>query len=66
MLWRIGAPTGHSADLVDTYKQPNLLGDVTWTVGAEGQRWPMFHPSEADPLGGRDAPSSPLSPSPAA
>ncbi len=51
-LWRIGAPTGHSADLVDTYKQPNLLGDVTWTVDAEGQRWPLFHPSEADPLGG--------------
>lgn len=52
MRWRIGSPDGHSADLVDTYKQPNLLGDVTWTVGAQGQRWPLFHPSEADPLGG--------------
>ncbi|HET8631667.1 MAG TPA: polysaccharide lyase family protein, partial [Thermomicrobiales bacterium] len=57
ILWAIGAPDGRSPDLVDTYKTPNLLGDVVWTVPPAGQtapprRWPLFHPSEADPDAG--------------
>jgi len=48
MLWQIGP-----ADLVDTYKTPLALGDVVWAAGATGdQRWPLFHPSEADPEAG--------------
>ena len=46
-LWRIGP-----ADLVDNYRQPNLPGAVRWRAGAADQRWPLFHPSEADPDGG--------------
>lgn len=51
-LWAID-----TSDLVDTYKEPNLLGDVVWRVPRAGeevaeQRWPLFHPSEADPEGG--------------
>jgi hypothetical protein len=56
ILWSIGSPDGRSTDLIDTYKQPTLLGDVVWQVPAEGQpaqqRWPLFHPSEADPDAG--------------
>jgi hypothetical protein len=55
-LWSIGSPDGRSPDLIDTYKQPTLLGDVAWRVPSDGQptqqRWPLFHPSEADPDAG--------------
>ncbi|MGE5672794.1 MAG: hypothetical protein ACM3XM_02775, partial [Mycobacterium leprae] len=52
LLWSIT-----DKDLVDNFRQPDLLGDVVWQVpsagGAEGPRhWPLFHPSEADPDGG--------------
>ena len=46
-LWSIGG-----ADLLDTYKQPNLLDGLVWRAGGRGQRWPLFHPSEADPDSG--------------
>jgi alpha-mannosidase len=63
-LWQIGSADKPSPDLVDNYKNPNMLGDVIWQVknagshelshGLEndGQKWPVFHPSEADPEGG--------------
>ena len=50
VIWQIGP-----ADLLDTYKTPNALGDVVWEAsGRDGQpqRWPLFHPSEADPDAG--------------
>ncbi|MGZ4388454.1 MAG: hypothetical protein ACXVZL_03640 [Gaiellaceae bacterium] len=43
-LWQIGPD-----ELVDTYKQPELLGDV---VARPGEQWPDYHPSEADPEAG--------------
>lgn len=51
-IWRIGP-----ADLLDTYKTPLALGDAVWVVPSGGepapaQRWPLFHPSEADPEAG--------------
>src|SRR5215216_3098524 len=56
ILWSIGSADGRSPDLVDTYKAPTLLGDVVWRVPRDGQptqqRWPLFHPSEADPDAG--------------
>lgn len=54
VLWTIGAPDGRSADLFDNFKDPNALGDVRWRIGdsAADQRWPLFHPSEADPDAG--------------
>ena len=56
ILWSIGSLDGRSPDLVDTYKQPTLLGDVVWCVPRDGQpaqqRWPLFHPSQADPDAG--------------
>jgi alpha-mannosidase len=53
-LWTIGSADGRSPDLLDTYQTPLQLGDVLWRVGDQetGQRWPLFHPSEADPEGG--------------
>lgn len=50
IIWQIGP-----ADMLDTYKTPLALGDVVWVAGpgtAPGQRWPLFHPSEADPEAG--------------
>jgi hypothetical protein len=53
LLWSIGSEDGRSRELVDNYKDPNSLGDVVWTAGGSAdQRWPLFHPSEADPDGG--------------
>lgn len=57
LVWSIGSPDGRSAELVDTYRQPNLLGDVVWRAPGPGavrekQAWPLFHPSEADPVAG--------------
>ncbi len=56
LIWSIGSHDGRSEQLVDNYKDPNMLGDVVWRVGTspgEGpQRWPLFHPSEADPEAG--------------
>jgi hypothetical protein len=43
-LWEIG-----EADLVDTFTQPELLGDPTVRPG---DRFPLYHPSEADPEAG--------------
>lgn len=49
VLWQIGP-----ADLVDNYRQPDLLDPVVLQVSAAAgtRRWPLFHPSEADPDGG--------------
>jgi hypothetical protein len=53
VLWSIEAP-----DFVNNYGNPNMLGDVTWRVPPRGRkeegsvRWPLFHPSEADPDSG--------------
>jgi alpha-mannosidase len=52
VLWTIGADDGRGPDLIDTYENPTVAGEVRWRVGAGGQRWPNYHPSEADPLGG--------------
>ncbi|WP_374713393.1 glycoside hydrolase family 38 N-terminal domain-containing protein [Symbiobacterium terraclitae] len=48
-LWQIGP-----ADLVDNYRRPDLTGSVVWDAAAPAgtRRWPLFHPSEADPDGG--------------
>ncbi|PYI53526.1 glycosyl hydrolase-related protein [Paenibacillus flagellatus] len=57
-IWSIGSPDGKSADLYDNYKTPTVPGDATWRVpsdpaaGNGSQRWPIFHPSEADPEAG--------------
>lgn len=52
-LWSIGSRDGRSEQLIDNYKQPDIIGKVIWDV-AEGteQKWPLFHPSEADPDSG--------------
>ncbi|HEX7000184.1 MAG TPA: hypothetical protein VF164_00655, partial [Trueperaceae bacterium] len=50
-IWRIGGPDGLSPDLIDDFAAPTP-GVVTWRVGGEGQHWPAYHPSEADPVGG--------------
>lgn len=52
VIWQIGP-----GDLLDTYKAPLALGDVIWLAPPAGgpapaQRWPLFHPSEADPEAG--------------
>jgi hypothetical protein len=41
-------------EMLDTYKAPDALGDVVWDADVDepGRRWPLFHPSEADPDGG--------------
>jgi hypothetical protein len=57
ILWSIGSADGRSPDLLDTYKAPDLLGDVVWRVPRAGetlgsQQWPLFHPSESDPEAG--------------
>ena len=53
LLWSIGAPDGRSRDLLDNYKAPDLPGEVVWRVGlGTPQRWPLYHPSEADPDAG--------------
>ena len=53
LLWSIGGQEGRSPDLVDNYKTPDAPGDVVWRVPADGaQRWPLYHPSNADPLAG--------------
>lgn len=54
LLWSIGAPDGRAEELVDNYKDPLMLGEVTYHVsGARAsQKWPLFHPSEADPEAG--------------
>lgn len=51
-LWWIGAP-----DLVNNYADQSQTGDITWRVPPGGReegpvRWPLFHPSEADPDSG--------------
>ena len=46
-LWALGR-----GDLVDTYETPAATGDVLWRAGREAPRWPLFHPSEADPDAG--------------
>ncbi|HZG56105.1 glycosyl hydrolase-related protein [Paenibacillus sp.] len=56
-LWSIGSPDGKSPQLYDNYKEPCKLGDVVWLADEGrtadgGERWPMFHPSEADPDSG--------------
>ena len=57
LLWSIGSADGRSADLLDNYKAPDLLGGVVWRVPRAGetlgrQLWPLYHPSEADPEAG--------------
>ena len=52
VLWEIGSADGRSGDLIDNYENPLGVGEVVWRVGESGQRWPLFHPSEADPEGG--------------
>ncbi|MDT8305815.1 MAG: polysaccharide lyase family protein, partial [Anaerolineae bacterium] len=53
LLWAIGDPDATSAELVDNYREPRQVAPPVWRVGAaEAQRWPVFHPSEADPAGG--------------
>jgi hypothetical protein len=52
IIWQIGP-----ADLLDTYKTPLALGEVSWLASAAGepapaQCWPLYHPSEADPEAG--------------
>jgi alpha-mannosidase len=56
ILWSIGSPDGRSEQLVDNYKDPNMFDNVVWHVPKnnevkerEAQKWPLFHPSEADP-----------------
>lgn len=57
LLWSIGSPAGRAPELFDNDKDPHALGDVVWTVPPAGgqtpaQRWPLVHPSEADPEAG--------------
>lgn len=57
VIWSIGSTESGAADLLDNYKDPNRLGDIVWDAEAkcsstQGTKWPMFHPSEADPDGG--------------
>ncbi|AFZ65643.1 glycosyl hydrolase-related protein [Deinococcus peraridilitoris] len=48
-IWQIGRKDGPSPDFPDNYKTPLDFGDVTWTVGASENVWPLYQPSEADP-----------------
>ncbi|QGH33637.1 hypothetical protein GI584_06225 [Gracilibacillus salitolerans] len=51
-FWQIGSTEGKSNQLVDNYKDPTLFADVVWNVEDAhhtNQKWPLFHPSEADP-----------------
>lgn len=50
-VWRIGGLDGLAPELLDDFAAPTL-GEVLWRVGYPDQRWPAYHPSEADPLGG--------------
>ncbi|SDO39340.1 Polysaccharide lyase family 4, domain III [Paenibacillus sp. yr247] len=57
VIWSIGSTESGAEDLFDNYKVPNRLGDIIWDADAKcsttkGTKWPMFHPSEADPDGG--------------
>jgi alpha-mannosidase len=54
LLWSIGSPDGRSNQLVDNYKEPNLFTHHIFHVNKdhENQKWPLFHPSEADPDAG--------------
>ncbi|MDQ0916011.1 hypothetical protein [Paenibacillus sp. V4I5] len=57
VIWSIGSTESGAEDLFDNYKDPNRLGDIVWDADAKcsstlGTKWPMFHPSEADPDGG--------------
>lgn len=45
-LWEIGGDA-----LVDNYED-SPFETAVWRAGAEGQAWPLFHASEADPEGG--------------
>lgn len=45
-LWAIGPD-----DLLDNYERPDPDASVVWRPGA-GDRWPLFHPSDADPDAG--------------
>jgi hypothetical protein len=56
LVWSIGSPNTFSDDLINNYAAPDM-SEVVWRVpSAEqstgAQRWPAFHPSEADPDGG--------------
>ncbi|MEH7381424.1 polysaccharide lyase family protein [Bacillus sp. JJ1533] len=53
VVWSIGSPDGKSNQLVDNYKQPHLFDHHVFDVNkSETQKWPLFHPSEADPDSG--------------
>ncbi|GGH84824.1 hypothetical protein JOD43_003085 [Pullulanibacillus pueri] len=53
ILWSIGSPDGHSEDLIDNYKNPNITEGINYCVDEHSSaQWPLFHPSEADPDGG--------------
>ncbi|NUK30272.1 hypothetical protein HT574_09270 [Parageobacillus sp. VR-IP] len=55
VIWSIGSSNGCSREFVDNYKQPDLLGNVVYYATNQEkstQKWPLFHPSEADPDGG--------------
>ncbi|PYE54598.1 glycosyl hydrolase-related protein [Deinococcus yavapaiensis] len=51
-VWRIGSEDGPSPDLPDNYKRPLDGRGVTWRVARDGNVWPIFQASEADPEGG--------------
>ncbi|WP_103129554.1 glycosyl hydrolase-related protein [Deinococcus aerius] len=48
-IWRIGQEDSPSPELPDNYKAPLAFPGVTWTVGGEGNVWPLYQASEADP-----------------
>jgi alpha-mannosidase len=54
LLWSIGSRSNRSTQIIDNYKQPQLFDNHIFTVNndSENQKWPLFHPSEADPDGG--------------
>jgi hypothetical protein len=36
--WAIGSDDERSADLIDTYREPKVLGDLVWRVGADNEQ----------------------------
>lgn len=51
LLWQVGV----EGEWVDNYRDPLSFSAEPWRVGARGQRWPLFQPSEADPAAGYEA-----------
>ncbi len=55
IIWSIGSKGGRYGQLLDNYKEPitdEVLYDIEKNKEGSVQKWPLFHPSEADPDSG--------------